>query len=120
MRTLAQALMIEGVKQLQAKAYDQALANFLEAYAKFPSPKILLNIALHAARHGPARRRREHVPALPRTIRRTGAERIAEVKELLARARRAAHDPHACACSPRGSDVSIDGGPFIPVGAVAA
>jgi tetratricopeptide (TPR) repeat protein len=43
-RPLAQALMIEGVKQLQAKSYEQALANFLEAYAKFPSPKILLNI----------------------------------------------------------------------------
>jgi hypothetical protein len=39
-RPLAQALMIEGVKHLQARAYDQALANFLEAYAKFPSPKI--------------------------------------------------------------------------------
>ncbi|MEO7094840.1 MAG: hypothetical protein ABI175_16395, partial [Polyangiales bacterium] len=37
-RSLAQALMVEGVKQLQAKAYDQALANFLEAYSKFPSP----------------------------------------------------------------------------------
>src|SRR6476469_9974370 len=44
-RPLAAALMSEGVKQLQAQAYDQALANFLEAYAKFPSPKILLNIA---------------------------------------------------------------------------
>ena len=44
MRTAAQALMVEGVKRLQAKSYDQALANFLEAYAKFPSPKILLNI----------------------------------------------------------------------------
>ena len=44
-RPLAQALMIEGVKHLQARSYDQALANFLEAYAKFPSPKILLNIA---------------------------------------------------------------------------
>ena len=43
-RTLAQGLMVEGVKQLQAKAYDQALANFLEAYNAFPSPKILLNI----------------------------------------------------------------------------
>src|SRR5438477_12771282 len=44
-RTLAQALMVEGVKQLQSRAYDQALANFLEAYGKVPSPKILPNIA---------------------------------------------------------------------------
>src|SRR5688500_16314037 len=44
-RALAQALMTEGVKQLQNRAYDQALANFLEAYNQFPSPKILLNVA---------------------------------------------------------------------------
>src|SRR5204862_2302666 len=44
MRTAAQVLMVEGVKRLQARSYDQALANFLEAYAKFPSPKILLDI----------------------------------------------------------------------------
>src|SRR3954471_3164062 len=37
-RSLAQALMSEGVKQLQETHFDQALANFLEAYAKFPSP----------------------------------------------------------------------------------
>src|SRR5262249_7677027 len=44
-RPLAAALMTEGVRQLRAQAYEQALANFLEAYNKFPSPKILLNIA---------------------------------------------------------------------------
>src|SRR5689334_21178219 len=44
-RALAAALMTEGVRQLQAQSYDQALANFLEAYNKLPSPKILLNVA---------------------------------------------------------------------------
>ena len=44
-RPIAAALMTEGVKQLQNQQFDQALANFLEAYARFPSPKILLNIA---------------------------------------------------------------------------
>src|SRR5947208_15364236 len=43
-RPLAAALMAEGVKQLQAQAYDQALANFLAAYAKFPSRYVLPNV----------------------------------------------------------------------------
>src|SRR5438034_5456842 len=51
-RPLAAALMAEGVKQLQAQSYDQALANFLEAYTKFPSPKILLDIASTLAEMG--------------------------------------------------------------------
>src|SRR2546423_10254624 len=44
-RPLAQALMTEGVRQLRAQSFDQALANFLDAYSKLPSPKILLNVA---------------------------------------------------------------------------
>ena len=83
-RALAQALMVEGVKQLQARAYDQALANFLEAYTKFPSPKILLNI-------GSTLREMGRLADAANTYQRylvdpaTGAERVAEVKELLLR-----------------------------------
>ena len=114
-RPLAQALMIEGVKQLQAKSYDQALANFLEAYAKFPSPKILLNVASTLRDMG-------RLADAANTYQRylldpaTGAERVAEVKELLLRL-----DEQLTILTvrvfPRGSAVSIDGGPFIPVGA---
>jgi len=113
-RALAQALMIEGVKQLQAKAYDQALANFLEAYAKFPSPKILLNIASTLRDMG-------RLADAANTYQRylldpaTGAERVAEVKELLLRL-----DEQLTILTvrvfPSGSDISIDAGPFIPVG----
>lgn len=113
-RALAQALMIEGVKQLQAKSYDQALANFLEAYAKFPSPKILLNIASTLRDMG-------RLADAANTYQRylldpaTGAERVAEVKELLLRL-----DEQLTILTvrvfPSGSDISIDGGPFIPVG----
>ncbi|MBA3499044.1 MAG: hypothetical protein H0T65_01640 [Deltaproteobacteria bacterium] len=113
-RPLAQALMIEGVKQLQSKSYEQALANFLEAYAKFPSPKILLNIASTLRDMG-------RLADAANTYQRylldpaTGAERVAEVKELLLRL-----DEQLTILTvrvfPRGSSLSIDGGPFIPVG----
>jgi hypothetical protein len=113
-RPLAQALMIEGVKQLQAKSFDQALANFLEAYAKFPSPKILLNVASTLRDMG-------RLADAANTYQRylldpaTGAERVAEVKELLLKL-----DEQLTILTvrvfPRGSAVSIDGGPFIPVG----
>src|SRR4051794_35341825 len=44
-RDKAQGLMSQGVKLLLASSYDQALANLLEAYATFPHPMILINIA---------------------------------------------------------------------------
>ncbi|HEY5938460.1 MAG TPA: hypothetical protein VIU61_27605 [Kofleriaceae bacterium] len=113
-RPLAQALMIEGVKQLQAKAYDQALANFLEAYGKFPSPRILLNVASTLRDMG-------RLADAANTYQRylldpaTGPERVAEVKELLLRL-----DEQltilTVRVSPKGSEVSIDAGPFIAVG----
>jgi hypothetical protein len=113
-RPLAQALMSEGVKQLKAQAYDQALANFLEAYNKFPSPKILLNIAStlrdmgRAADAANTYQRYLEDPA-------TGSDRIAEVKELLIKL-----DEQltilTVRVTPKGTDVSIDGGPFVAVG----
>ncbi len=113
-RDLAQALMIEGVKQLQARSFDQALANFLEAYTRFPSPKILLNIASTLRDMG-------RLADAANTYQRylldpaTGPERVAEVKEMLLRL-----DEQLTILTvrvfPSGSDVSIDAGPFIPVG----
>jgi len=113
-RALAQALMTEGVKQLQARSFDQALANFLEAYSKFPSPKILLNIASTLRDMG-------RLADAANTYQRylldpaTGVERVAEVKEILLRL-----DEQltilTIRVAPRGSDVSIDGGPFVSVG----
>ncbi len=114
-RALAQALMIEGVKQLQAKSYDQALANFLEAYGKFPSPKILLNIASTLRDMGrPADAANTYQRYLIDPA--TGPERVAEVKEVLIRL-----DEQLTILTvrvyPTGSELSIDAGPFIPVGA---
>lgn len=113
-RPLAQALMTEGVRQLRARAFDQALANFLEAYAKFPSPKILLNVAstLHdMGRLADAANTYQRYLTDPAT----GVERVAEVKDLLIKL-----DEQltilTVRVSPHGSEISIDGGPFIPVG----
>lgn len=113
-RALAQALMIEGVKQLQARAYDQALANFLEAYGKFPSPRILLNIAStlrDMGRYADAANTYQRYLLDPGA----GTERTAEVTDLLVRL-----DEQLTVLTvhvaPKGSDLSIDGGPFVPVG----
>jgi len=113
-RTLAAALMTEGVKQLQAQSYDQALANFLEAYSKFPSPKILLNIASTLAEMG---RLADAANTYQRylTDPATGPERIAEVKQVLVDL-----DTKLTLLTvrvqPKGSEVSIDAGPFVAVG----
>lgn len=114
-RPIAQALMLEGVKQLQAQAYEQALANFLEAYAKFPSPKILLNVASTLRDMG-------RLADAANTYQRylldpaTGPERVAEVKALLLELD-AKLTILTVRVFPRGAAISIDGGPFIPVGA---
>lgn len=113
MRTAAQALMVEGVKQLQARSYDQALANFLEAYAKFPSPKILLNI-------GSTLRDMGRLSDAANTYQRylddpaTGGDRVAEVEALLVELDARLTTLHV-QVTPQGSDLSIDGGPFVPV-----
>jgi hypothetical protein len=43
-KAAAQTLVTEGVAALKKKDYDTAVAKFNAAYAKFPSPKILLNL----------------------------------------------------------------------------
>lgn len=113
-RTRAQSLMVEGVKQLQAKSYDQALANFLEAYASFPSPKILLNIASTLRDMG---RLADAANTYQRylTDPATGTERVAEVKQLLLELD-ARLTILTIRVAPRLSSISIDAGSFIPVG----
>jgi hypothetical protein len=113
-RATATALMTEGVRRLQVQAYDQALANFLEAYNRFPSPKILLNIAstLHdMGRLADAANTYQRYLADPAT----GADRVQEVKELLLKL-----DTELTILTvhvtPHGTEVSVDAGPFVPVG----
>lgn len=113
-RPLAQALMAEGVRQLKAQSYDQALANFLEAYNKFPSPKILLDVAStlrDMGRAADAANTYQRYLADPAT----GPERIAEVKELLQKLD-AQLTILTIRVDPKGTEISIDGGPFVTVG----
>lgn len=117
-RTHAAALMAEGVRQLLAQSYEQALANFLEAYATFPSPKILLNIGStlrDMGRLADAANTYQRYLADPAT----GSERVAEVKQLLADL-----DQQltllVIRVQPRGAEVSIDAGPFVAVGSTLA
>lgn len=114
MRPLAAALMLEGVRQLQAHAYEQALANFLEAYDKLPSPKILLNIGStlrDMGRLADAANTYQRYLADPTT----GPERVEEVKTLLVELDKQL-TLLTVRVQPKGSDLSIDGGPFIAVG----
>jgi hypothetical protein len=113
-KALAQALMTEGVKQLLDKQFDQALANFLVAYSKFPSPKILLNVAgtlSDMGRNADAANTYQRYLLDPAT----GPDRVAEVKQILNTL-----DTEltilTVKVTPRGSEISIDGGPFIAVG----
>ena len=106
--------MSEGVRQLRAQQYDQALANFLEAYAKLPAPRILLNI-------GSTLRDMGRLADAANTYQRyltdpaTGSEHVAEIKDTLLQL-----DQQLTILTirvvPSGSDISIDGGPFVAVG----
>jgi hypothetical protein len=113
-RPLAQALMKEGVKLLRAKSYEQALANFLEAYEKLPNPKILLNIAstlYDMGRLAEAANTYNRYLADPDT----GAEHVSEVKSLLLKLDQQL-TLFVVRVAPRGAEISIDGGPYFAVG----
>jgi hypothetical protein len=112
-RPVVQALIIEGVKQLHARGFDQALANFLEAYAKLPSPKLLLAI-------GAILRDMGRLADAANTYHRylvdpsAGADRVTDVAELLSQL-----DEQLTILTvhvPRGAQVSLDDGPFVEVG----
>ena len=113
-RALAQALLTEGAKQRQDRAYDQALANFLAAYGNFPSPRILLDIAgtlRDLDRRADAANTYQRYLLDPAADRRRTSEVTtildgldAELTILVVRV------------APRNAEVSIDGGPFVAVG----
>ncbi len=107
----AQALVTEGVKLLKSKSYDEALAKFQAAYAKFPSPKILLNLGATLRDMG---RLADAANTYDRylTDPDSGADRIVEVKKILADL-----DKElvllTLEVTPAGAFVSIDGGEWI-------
>ena len=112
-RPRAAALMTEGVAQLTANHFDQALANFLEAYATFPSPRILLNIGYtlrDMGRHADAANTYQRYLVDPGS----GTTRAAEVKGLLEKLD-ATLTILVLRVAPAQSELSIDGGPFVTV-----
>jgi hypothetical protein len=113
-KPIAARLMAEGVAQLNSKNFDQALANFLEAYATFPSSRILLNIGstlrdMHRYADAANTYQRFLVDPGP------AATRSNEVKALLDQMD-AQLTILVLKVSPEGSQVSLDGGPYITVG----
>jgi len=109
----AQGLVTEGVGLLKAKNYDDALAKFEAAYARFPSPKILLNIGTtqkEMGRIADAANTYQQYMADPATP----PERVAEVKKILNQL-----DAQVVLLTvevtPAGAEVSIDGRPWQPV-----
>ncbi len=111
-RAVATALLTEGVHRVSVGAHDQALANFLEAYNRLPSPNILLAIAatLHAMG-----RTADAANTYQRYLGEPGSDRASDVKALLTEldSELALLTVHV---QPHGSEVSIDGGPFVAVG----
>ncbi len=117
-RAVAGALLTEGLHLSSVQAYDQALANFLEAYNRFPSPKILLSVAttLHEMdRDADAANTYQRFLRDPGTGPERVAEVVAEVRELLVQLDRKLAIL-TIRVTPHGSEVSIDAGPFVAVG----
>lgn len=110
----AQALAAEGRRQRDAKAYEQALANFLAAYTADPDPRLLLDIGLTLRDLG---RFADAANTYQRFVRDPASDpdRVREIAALLARLD-AQLTVLAIRVEPPGSDVSIDGGPFVAVG----
>lgn len=113
-RNATQALVLEGLRQRDDRAFEQALANFLDAYARFPSPRILLHVAAtlrDMGRLADAANTYQRYLAAPDN----DAGRAREAKDLLA-----ALDEQLTVLdlrvAPRGAALSIDGGPFVAVG----
>jgi hypothetical protein len=110
----AQAMVTEGVALLRARKHGAALAKFRAAYARYPSPKILLNIGSTLREMGrlaeAANVYQEYIgdPA-------TAPERLAEVKKIL-RELDARLVLLTVAITPAGAEVSIDGRPWQPIG----
>jgi hypothetical protein len=113
-KTDAQALAAEGRRQRDAKASEQALANFLAAYTADPSPRLLLDIGLTLRDLG---RFADAANTYHRFVRDPASDpdRVREVAALLARLD-AQLTVLAIRVDPPGSGVSIDGGPFVAVG----
>ena len=110
----AQALVTQGMRLIEHRQYDEALAKLRAAYALYDSPKILLDIGSTLRDMG---RFAEAANVYAQYLADGGAEarRKAEVQRLL-------HQLDAkltvleVDVTPMAADVAIDDGPWVPVG----
>jgi hypothetical protein len=114
-KAAAQALVTEGIAALKKKDYDTAVAKFQSAYAKFPSPKILLNLGTtykDMGRLADAANTYQKYLGDP-TV---GTDRLAEVRKILDDL-----DKQlvllTISVTPAGASVTIDDGPAEVIGA---
>lgn len=112
-RPAAAALMKQGNAEVAQRNYEQGLADFLEAYARFPSPRILMNIGstlFDMRRYADAANTYQRYLFDPIAQK----ERLGEVKSLLTKL-----DDRLTILTvrvyPENAQLSIDGGPFVAV-----
>lgn len=108
-KAAAQALVTEGVAALKKKDYETAVTKFNAAYARFRSPKILLNLGTtykDMGRLADAANTYQKYLADP-TV---GTERLAEVRKILDDLDKSLV-LLTITVSPAGSSVAIDDGP---------
>jgi tetratricopeptide (TPR) repeat protein len=113
-KELAQTLVTEGAGLLESKQYQLALDRFIAAYELFPSPKLLLNMASTLREMGRLADAADMYQAFIEAPD-TNPEFVGEAKAILNSLDEQLY-LLMVRITPRGSDVSLDGGPWISVG----
>ena len=113
-KELAQSLVTEGVALLERKDYQPALDRFAAAYELFPTPKLLLNMAATLRDMGRLADSADMYQAFIEAPE-TNPELVGEAKQILNNLDDQLYLLNV-RVTPRGADVSIDGGPWISVG----
>jgi len=113
-KELAQHLVTEGIALVEQKQYQLALDRFVAAYELFPTPKLLLNMASTLREMG---RRADAADMYQAFIEApdTNPEFVGEAKAIL----NSLDDQLyvlMVRVTPPGSDVQLDGGPWVSVG----
>jgi tetratricopeptide (TPR) repeat protein len=113
-KELAQTLVTEGVALLERKDYQPALDRFAAAYELYPTPKLLLNMAATLRDMGRLADSADMYQAFIEAPD-TNPELVGEAKQILNNLDDQLYLLNV-RVTPRGADVSIDGGPWISVG----
>jgi tetratricopeptide (TPR) repeat protein len=113
-KELAQSLVTEGVALLERKDYQPALDRFAAAYELYPTPKLLLNMAATLRDMGRLADSADMYQAFIEAPD-TNPELVGEAKQILNNLDDQLYLLNV-RVTPRGADVSIDGGPWISVG----